>query len=128
MRAIDALVTVATFSALVAMLVWAGITIPTRATALEAELQTQAERALDLRGHRWARVRMQGQAAFVIGTAPDAAAELTAIEAVRTSSGSGGYLLGGVTRVRRIDTPAETGDETGLLGRITPTFSRDKAA
>ncbi len=128
MRAFDALVTVAAFSALVAMLAWASITIPGRATSLQAKLQASAAQALELRGHGWARVRMEGQAAVLIGRAPDAAAELTAIEAVRTSSGSGGYLLGGVTRVRRVETPVETNGEDGLAALVAPIFSRDKPA
>lgn len=128
MRAFDALVTVAAFSALVAMLAWASITIPGRATSLQAELQASAAQALELRGHDWARVRMEGQAAILIGRAPDAAAELTAIEAVRTSAGSGGYLLGGVTRVRRVETPVETNGEDGLAALVAPIFSRDKPA
>lgn len=69
------------------------------AEQMQAQLQSAAEQALTDAGHSWAKVEMQGQTAILSGVPPSESAAQQAQEIVRSSSGQGGVIWGGVVRV-----------------------------
>lgn len=87
---------VAGLAALAALLIGIG---PFSVGAMEARLLANAERALSLRGHDWASVRLDGQRAIVSGAAPNDTARADALSTVAASTWSGGRVAGGVTAV-----------------------------
>ncbi len=72
----------------------------TNPAQMELKLQANAKAALAEAGHDWAKVEFNGQNATVFGAPVSAEAEADAIETVRTSSGKGGLLWGGVLSVQ----------------------------
>ncbi len=74
---------------------------PTRSAGdLTAQLQVRATRALDDAGYRWADVVMSGQKAQLEGVAPSAADRDNARRLIRRSTGPGGEIRGGVTKIK----------------------------
>lgn len=67
--------------------------------SVEKALQSKAEAALNASGSSWANIDMRGQKAVLSGDAPDDAARQNIVKLVRASTGRGGLVFGGVTRV-----------------------------
>ncbi|MAK62668.1 MAG: hypothetical protein CMK09_16990 [Ponticaulis sp.] len=72
---------------------------PTSADKLETRFGEGAQAALSAPEFDWARVEMDGQVATLVGLAPTEELKSRALRRVALSSGRGGYLHGGVTRV-----------------------------
>ncbi len=79
--------------------VFAGMPGGSGIQSIEANLKTQAERALHKANLDWAKIEIHGQEALLSGTAPTKAAREKARMAVLHSVGKGGPIMGPITAV-----------------------------
>jgi len=83
------------------LLVWFAFSVVgNREHGIPAKLEEAAQQALDRAGVSWASVKADGQAIILTGAAPSESARELAVNVVKSSVGLGGFLAGGVTKVR----------------------------
>lgn len=83
------------------LLVWfAYSVVGNRDHGISPKLEEAAQQALDRAGVSWASVKADGQAIILTGAAPSDSARKLAIQVVKGAAGPGGFIVGGVTKVR----------------------------
>ena len=105
MSVLDNVFAPAAFAGLVAAGWWGIYQSPQNPANLQTQLERRANAALAKQGYDWAHVTMHGQRAILQGPAPSEDAVVGAADIIRTSSGVGGVLFGGVTVVESAVSP-----------------------
>ena len=86
---------------------WGAVQLPGETERMQTDLQIAAQDELNRAGLTWATVTMDGQHATITGTQAEDERVAEAYRTVLTSSGNGGLVYGGVTRITTVvDAPA----------------------